>query len=486
MKLDVKEYFKLSIIYTLIAAVAPALQLLIQPIIEGEGRLSPVDFSHLAISESITAIVFIFVALSMGIAVARFYYDYKDEEKDFKVMVSTAFNSILLRGALVLGIGLVAGDFVVSFLQQKELQDFATYGYAAIIIGISRAINNTAAALYRNEKKVSKFVVVSLAFGLVRIAGQVIGLFYYDMSFLGYVYGSCVGGGVVSVCVLAHTWYQNGFKYNRKFLKPMIKFGLPITQYGLVSWGLLFADRYFLESQPRDLGIYDTALRFAAGIEMILLGLHGANQPEMFRMMKEGIKENMDNLRRASNIFLAQTQVIVACAILPTMFYLDYFYETDVRLAYTLIAIVFIRFIMRAQYLIFATPVYFKKKTRVFFYINLASLLMNLGLNYWLIPLYNIYGAIIATMASSMLLTTLVYYYQNREVPIKWNVQKLYVFPNLIMLYTIGMEWAKTYWNINQYLAAGSVVFVIGTSIIILYRKEIMGFKWSKFKKGMK
>jgi len=215
MALNLRQHFKISILYTGVAAVTPFLQLLIQPFIEGNGRLSAIDFSQLAIAESISAFVFIFIGFSLSTAIARFYYDYHDNPGELKKMVSSCFNSILMRGLIIMGVALIVGPFAKHAFSQVELQDFTRYGYAAIFIGISRSINVTAAALYRNQKKVTKFVLISLAFGLVRITGQVVGLFYYEMSFIGYLYGSCIGGGLVTLCILAHTYYQNGFGYSR-------------------------------------------------------------------------------------------------------------------------------------------------------------------------------------------------------------------------------------------------------------------------------
>ena len=115
---------------------------------------------------------------------------------------------------------------------------------------------------------------------------------------------------------------------------------------------------------------------------MIITGIQGANQPEMFRLFKDGIEENKTNIKTLSNLFMLQVQIIVAASILPTMLYLDYFYETEVKLAAGLIGIIFIRFLLKAQYLIFALPLLFVKRTRPFLYLNLGSLILNLILNY--------------------------------------------------------------------------------------------------------
>ncbi len=289
MKLDNKEFFKLSFLYTAVAAFPPVLNLFVRPIIEGENKLLPADFSQIEITETIISLAFIIATFSMTNAIARFYYDHVENKKVYNKLVSGIFNSILLRGFIVLFIGFIFSEQIGGFFTQPALQDFSKYGFAAIFSGIFRAINMTAFALYRNEKKVRLYLMFGFLLGFLRAVFQLIGVFYYDMSFIGYVYGSAIGGGIISVSILFYTYYRSGFHYDRKILKPAHKFALPLFEYAFVAWGINFADRYFLESTPITLGIYAQALLLGRGIEIILQGFQGASQPEMFRLMKDGM-----------------------------------------------------------------------------------------------------------------------------------------------------------------------------------------------------
>ncbi|MCD4680874.1 MAG: polysaccharide biosynthesis C-terminal domain-containing protein [Bacteroidales bacterium] len=473
MKFNIREYFKLSIIYTLVAAFPPLLQLLIMPVIEGYDRLGPIDFSQLAITEAISTLAFTFAIYAMGNAINRFYYDYMDDRKGYNRLVSSILSSILFRGLILVGIVLIFGNFIGSLFSQEGLQDFSKYGLATIIIGINRAINISVATLYRNEKKVFRFVLINVALGIIRTIAQLIALFYYDMSFVGYIYGTAIGGGVTALSLLIYLYYHCGYKYDFQLMKAVNKFARPLFQYGLVSWGILFADRFFLEASPTELGIYDTALRFALGFQMIAQGLAGAAQPEIFRMMSLGIKEKQEEIKKISNILLAQTQVLIALIIIPTMLYLTFLYETELKLASSLITIIFVRFLVRMQFIVFSNPVYYLKKTRIFFYINTFALIVNLGLNFLLIPIWQIYGAVAASIVALFIQVILIYYYQNKLVKISWNINKVFVYPFVIVGITIILEILKVIFNINPYITAVLVILTIFVSLSILYRKEI-------------
>ncbi|MEZ5083102.1 MAG: polysaccharide biosynthesis C-terminal domain-containing protein [Bacteroidales bacterium] len=472
MKLNNKDFFKLSFLYTSVAAFSPLLNLFVRPLIEGDGKLGPVDFSQIEITETIISLAFIIATFAMSNAISRFYYDHFENRNDYNKLVSGVFNSILLRGLIIFIVAFIFKDYIGRVFTQDVLQDFSKYGFTAIFIGISRGINTTAFALYRNEKKVRLYLLFGFLLGLFRSIFQLIGVFYYDMSFLGYIYGSAIGSGIISMAILIYTYSRSGFHYDYKFMKPANKFATPLFEYAFVAWGISFADRYFLESTPTVLGIYAQALLMGRGIEIILQGIQGASQPEMFRMMKDGLEKNMNEIKKLSNLLMAQSNLLIAAAIIPAMLYCMIF-KTDLRLAGGFIAIVFIRYILRTQYIIFSFPVYFEKKTKVFLYLNVVVLIINLLLLYFLVPVIGAYGAVAAILISQTIQVVGLYYYQKKIVSISWNLNKLMIFPFIIIAISTVAELIKLQFELNPFISASIVVLVILISLTILYKNEI-------------
>jgi len=208
------------------------------------------------------------------------------------------------------------------------------------------------------------------------------------------------------------------------------------------------------------------------GVELILIGLQGASQPEMFRLMKDGISKNINEIKKLSHILMAQSQLLIMIAIIPAMAYCLLF-KTDIRLAIGFVAIVFIRYILRTQYVIFSFPIYYLKKTKIFLYLNLVVLLLNLALLYYLVPILGAYGAIIAILASQSLQVIGIYFYQKTVVKISWNLNKLLIFPFGIVAITIIIEILKLQFDLSYYISSFAVVFVILSSLLILYKNEI-------------
>lgn len=479
MKINLKEYFKMSAIYTIAAAFPSVMQIILQPIIEGPGKLGAEDFSRIAIIESIAALCMVISSMSVGNALVRFYYDYEKDLDRFKIFVSSSFNSILFRGVLLFVVVYLFSAELGKLFSQEALRDFSSYGLAAVLIGVSRSINLTASNLFRNQRNESGFIALSLATGLIRFGFQMFWLFYVDMSFIGYATGSCVGGMLVSICFLVYCYSKYGFHFNRNVLVEMNQFAWPLFQYSLVNWGLMFLDRFFLESSPVELGIYDNALKFALGVDLLLTGMVSAVRPEIYQYLNEG-SSKLEHVKSISQIFIAQSQVLIALLMLPIMLFILFFYDTELTLSAGLIPLVLVIYLIRAQFNIFSTIVLFQKETKAFFYFNAASLIVFLTMNYFLIPHFGYFGAIASSMTGNFILMSCFYWFQQKKLPIDWNFKKMYLFPLLVVLSTILLFGVTKYLHLSVLIYGLAVVAVMFFSVWVLYGKDFMEIKLVK------
>ena len=465
-------YFKLSALYSGLAALPPVLQLLVQPLIEGNGKLDAVDFSQIGMAEQVTALAFTLVLFSMSAALTRFYYDVEDDQEQYNKMVSGTLLSILFRGFLVAVVAWLLQDWIGAIFSQSALQNFGEYGLLAIGIGVNRAVYMSATALYRNEKKIGAFVVANIGLALLRSAFQVISVLYWDMSFLGYLYGSFIGSTLVTLVILVYSFKKCGWHYDRQIMRPMHAFAQPLFQYALVSWGLYFVDKYFLESNPKTLGIYITAMNFANGLQLIIQGIQSATQPEVFRYFKMGLENHLTEIRSLGNMLIVQTQLLLSLAIIPIVFYIDFAFETEIKEAASYVAIILIRFIPRSQYFVFSFVLFYEKKTRVLSVLNLINLLVAIILNYYLIPIWGIYGVIFSVLVAECVLAWGVAWYAHRHFKIQWNWTKVLMIPTGFMVLIMALEIVKTSVHIAPITMAIWAALIMISGIAIAYKTE--------------
>ena len=473
--INIKEHFKLTAIYTFFATFPALLQLIVYPVIEGKNRLGAEDFGYLAIVEVIISLVFTISVFGTGNGLARLYYDKRDDKQAYNKLVSTVLSGIISRGLLLTGAAILFAPLIGSIFNQPALQNFSEYGPWAVISGLNRAVIFMAVILYRHEKKLSYFIIISLLSGILRSGLQIAGVLYYELSFKGYVYGTTIGGGIVALGIIIFIYSKSGIHNKKSVNAELYPFSRPLFFSELIFWGLLFADRFFLLGNPEELGIYDNALKFAMGIQLLIQGLSAGVQPEIFRFLKEGIEKKHDDIKKLSSLLLAESIALIAITIIPVMLFILIFYETSLQLSAGIVAILFVRYIFRVQYVIFSWPLMFSKKTIWFFIINFFVLIINLIINWILTPRIGYYGAIIAFLISSFFQVMILFVIQQKVIPIKWNYKKMMYFPLSIIAMAILLEIIKFAYNLNAFIIALMLTGFIFAGLAIIYKNELIG-----------
>jgi O-antigen/teichoic acid export membrane protein len=470
---NLREHFKLTGIYTFFAAFPALLQLIVYPIIEGKNRLGAEDFGYLAIAEAIITAATIFITFGSALGVSRFYWDYKDDKNRLGTFVSSTINSIVFRTLILLGIVFIAGSFIGKLFPHEALQQFEVYGPFLIIAAMSRSLTSVSTVLYRNEKNLSYFIIVSLCYGLFRSLFQIVGVLYLDLSFIGYIYGTAIGGGLVSIVVFILIFRKSGLHFRRNKNREFRTFSIPLFLNDLIAWGILYIDRFFLIQNPVNLGIYDNAMKFAFGVHLIVQGLAAAVQPELFGYLNEGIEKTGQQIKKISHLFILETISVVTIFIIPLMLFIYMFFETDLIASAGLITIIVVKYIFIAQYDLFSWVIVFFKKTRVLFLGNLIVFGLTILLNWILIPYIGFYGSITAFLFAYTVQATIFYFIQKKMLSIQWNKIKVLGFPLSIILFTAIAEFLKVYFQLDIFLTAFAVMLFISSGVIFLYHKEL-------------
>jgi len=471
--LNLKEHIKLTGVYTFFAAFPAILQLIVYPIIEGNDRLGAEDFGYLAITEAIISLATMFCLLGMNSAIARFFYDYNKSKTDYSKLLSTIFSGILIRGGIIIALFTIFSDFFGTFFTGTQLSTFGEYGYLLAISGTNRAILAVAIALYRQEKKLKSFVFLNFFAGLIRAILQVVFVVYFETSFLGYVIGTAIGGGIVTFLFILFVYFKNKFSYSKSISKALLVYSLPIFLSELLFWGLMFSDRFFLLSTPEALGIYDNAMKIAIGAQFIIQGLSGSIQPEIYRCLDNQNEETIGKLKQLSNLFIAETIILLCVIMIPAMLFVEFFFETQLVLSASIIPIIFARFILMSQYYTFAFPVLFSKKTTPFIFVNLVILALNISLNIYLVPLISYYGALISMISAYTIQVILFRMIQQRTNFIPWNSFKTFYFPLILIGLVSIIEIIKVSEGLNHYIGAAIFIFIAFTGLFLIFRKEI-------------
>lgn len=216
----------------------------------------------------------------------------------------------------------------------------------------------------------------------------------------------------------------------------MISFGIPYIPSNLATWIMTFADRYFLQflSTSTALGLYSMGYKFGAVISILVVTpLTRAWGPFFWSIAKE--KNNKEIYSVVLTYFiLIGTSIALGLSVLSEEVLIIMatppFYS-----AYKIVPLIALSYILYGCFTILAVGIALKKKTKYMPLIVGTGAIVNLGLNYLLIPSYGMMGAAVATVISYLLLPIGSYFVSRRFYPIEYEwgrVGKIFIAAVLV------------------------------------------------------
>lgn len=183
---------------------------------------------------------------------------------------------------------------------------------------------------------------------------------------------------------------------NVELIKNLLKFSLPLVMGSLAYWALTTMDRFFLRSLTGfdELGLYSIASSIAAGVTVFSSVFSNIWHPTVYKWAKEGV----DPVRVQSVIENMLLIVVIIWSIVGALSWVITFILPNdyVNVQYLIVGCV----AMPLLYMLSETTVVgigISRKSTYAMFASVGALIVNVSLNYLLIPHYGASGAVIAS-----------------------------------------------------------------------------------------
>jgi O-antigen/teichoic acid export membrane protein len=409
---------KHSAIYGLGAVVSRLIGVLLLPIVTR--YLTPADVGAVDTLISLTVVLVIVLRMGISMAFFRFYFDAEDEAGRTTV-VRTSFWFTMVMATL----GLVVGSLLASEISQLLFgtDSRANLVRAALVLLWAQMNYEQLTSLFRVEERSIPYVIATLANVIITVVATILLVAVWHEGAIGVIVGNFTGTLAVFVVLLAYRRFQLGLEFDRDLFRKMQRFGLPLVPSGIALWVIDLSDRFFLvhmKGLPEN-GLYSVGVRLSTALLLVLIALRTA-----WPAFAYSIKDD-DEAKRTYGFVL--TYVLYACCWLSLT--ISLLAPWLVRLLTTP------RFYRAAEVvplLVFAATAFIgfnvmsigigrAKKTQFNWVVTGGAALVNIGLNFVLIPPYGMIGAGISTLVAYvvMFLGMTVRAQQVFPVPYQWR-----------------------------------------------------------------
>ena len=416
----IKELLRHSAIYGLGSIVARIVGVLLLPLYTR--YLSPSDYGLIETLVALSAVLTALVAQGMKSAFFRFYFDSAEPERRLLV-VRTAFWYVLAASTSVSVVGIVLAPQVSWLL-------FGTHGHGRLVvaafIGLWAALNyEQLTSLFRVEQRSSAYVAATVANVGITIAATVVLVVVFDKGPLGVLVGNFTGTLIVYAALLIYSRRALGLQFDRALYRAMNRFGLPLVPSAVALWLTNFSDRFFLIklTDAHEVGLYSIGVRIASALVLLLTA---------FRLAWPAFAYSIDDDREAQRTYsFVLTYVVYVCCWIALA--LGLLAPWIVKLittrpfypAQNVVAPLAFGVAAFGAYVVVQIGTGRARQTRSNWLVTGVAAVLNVALNFALIPSYGRMGAAIATVAAYSLLFVTMAWRAHRVFPVAYQWRRV-------------------------------------------------------------
>lgn len=345
-----------------------------------------------------------FLILGADNAYARYFFEFKSHHQR-QVLTSTLFLCFGIWFAAGIIVPAIYSDNISQLLLNTEAYSFTfLMAFLSLPLRLFSSISNQA---LRNQFKTKQFILYNLITAILTVGSSVV-LLYYSSAGISSIF---IGMIIADIMMLPQRLYANRelfiFEIDFSIIKKILAYGVPFVPASIAYWIFSSADRVMLEhmSGLKSVGIYTVAVSLSTVMSLISGAIGQAWSPHAVKAYEEDREKAKILYIKFLNTLITVALFIVTCASLLgkelielffTPEYIDVFYPM-------LFLLIGIGFQITTQ--VTAIGISLAKKTIYFVYITLFVAIINIVLNYLLIPNFQAIGSSIATAVAYILLT---------------------------------------------------------------------------------
>lgn len=458
-----KNPFKSTLLFGVFSFLRSGISLLLLPIFLN--YLSPEDYGIVSLVIIYSGIIAVLGSLGLKSALLTFYFDF-DDKRELREYLSNLFSIHGISFILILSVHLLFGDNIYNFIFKSNELSFYNYGLIALISVFFDVLNRLYFIFLKNEinlklyfRYISGTIVLTAFFQILLITK-------YDLKIYGLLLGTLISNFIIFIIISLSNRYLFTLNFKKKLLIPSLNYSLKLLPFLLFFAFENQIDKYLIELNLglKNVGLYALLIKIFGLLTIAINAIDDGIRPFIYRDLKSGKR----TLNKYFNLYIG-FGVLILVLINAIGYNLEYIIKNK---EYLVIQEYFfigsIAFLMIIPVRFFGLLlVYYKESSKLsflsFIKITIIALLMM-----FLIPKYQIYGALYALFISYLINVVLFAYIVSKKV---------IVIPNKKTLAFLLIFISCTYYMFIHINSSQNLLFSIMYIIILVCLFVVFYFK---------
>lgn len=456
---------KVSISYTICSILQKCISLITLPLFTR--LLTTEQYGQLTIYQSWSGVIAIFVTLNLSAgSFSTAMVKFKDKREEY---ISSIQGICLLLSLVFLVIYLPLNSF------WNKLFHLPTF---LIIIMLVEIVAQTGLQLWAGKKrfefKYKSIIAVTLATSVAAPILAYILVTNTGEKGIARIIGYAIIGIVVYGVIFVRNIIQGKKLFNKEFWRYAFRFNVPLLAYYISQVIFNQSDRIMIEhlTGASDAAMYGVAYNFAMILTFVLSAINNSYLPWYYEKIQAGKQE--DNKRISS---------VIAIIMALLLLFVIWFAPEIIRImagknymsAIPVVAPISISLLLLFYSQLFINVEFYYEEKKLLVFASIGAAVVNIVLNYWLIPIFGFVVAAYTTLFSYILFA-LCNYIAMKVVLKKRNIaDNALSYKALIIIFVAFV--AASYLGVVLYnlLLVRITVTVIVLLIAIIFRERLLG-----------
>jgi len=360
----------------------------------------------------------------------------KEEKKD---TFSTPFIFVTLTSIVFSAVIYFTQDSLKMILNIPESYSYLIYFVIFILLFDTLAL--IPFSDLRLERKALKFATIKILNIILNLTLNIVLITYYDLGIKAIFISNVIASGFSLAALMPDIVRKFKAVVNISVLKKMLRFGLPYLPASIAAMIVQVIDRPILRSLADDttLGIYQANYKLGIFMMLFVSMFQYAWQPFFLTNAKE--KNAKEIFSKVLTLFAIAGAVILVSLSL----FVEEIAKIEVYNGHTIIGkeylggvvivpIILFGYYFHGFYVNFNAGLYIEEKTKYFPAVTGIGALVNIIVNFTLIPVWGITGAALATLASYFVMALGLFAVSQYVYKIEYEYGKLFKIFLLIIV----------------------------------------------------
>ncbi|MGB2551766.1 oligosaccharide flippase family protein [Campylobacter sp. MOP51] len=406
--------------------------------------LDPVDFGVLSLYIIMFQYIGVFVSCDVYSGVVRLYFEFKDKKEEY---ISTIFCFITIMSILIFCTSLIFMPFISSYISYGSERVY----FATVMAGIFSVYSSLLIKILYIEEKSTDVFKYAFFQVITNHFSSVVFMSLFKFSIMGRMLGQGLAYLLTFIVLLLEFRRKKFLKLkiflNKTMLFSTLKLSIPTMVTSIQGILFVYLDRVFIKNYLGDasVGIYALGFMLGQSMSMIYEAITQAILPKIYKDMTIDYEKSLKELEIFSYkyYFLLLIMSIVISGL--SSFIVKIFANDSYIEAASVMPFIILGFTVAGFYKIPAIVLGFNKVVRIYPFVSFLSFIVNILLNWTLIPIYGIFGAALSSFVAFFVYSLSLFLFCMKFMSKKFNYLSIILLLLIFCLTCTGAFFGKNF-----------------------------------------